>query len=80
MLQAVLQEVAVKLQQGSADIARLTQDAEEFLSNHGFEVDYCEILGPDLGLASDGGPWVILVAAQLGRARLIDNLQVELVG
>ena len=46
------------------------------LQDAGFQVDYCEVRRPDLGPADDGpGPRVALVAARLGRTRLIDNIE-----
>ena len=43
----------------------------------GFEPDYAVIRSPDLGEPDDGsgGPRVALVAARLGRTRLIDNIE-----
>jgi pantoate--beta-alanine ligase len=45
----------------------------------GFEVDYVVLRRPDLTEpeAGEGGPRVALVAARLGRTRLIDNLEFE---
>lgn len=47
------------------------------LAAAGFDVDYAVVRTPDLELPSDGegGPRVALVAARLGRTRLIDNLE-----
>jgi pantoate--beta-alanine ligase len=47
------------------------------LSEVGFEVDYCVVRRPDLSEPQDGesGPRVALIAAKLGRTRLIDNLE-----
>lgn len=45
----------------------------------GFEVDYAAIRAPDLTEPGDApGPRVALVAARLGRTRLIDNLEFSL--
>ncbi|MBB5876549.1 MULTISPECIES: pantoate--beta-alanine ligase [Xanthomonas] len=42
----------------------------------GFEVDYSVLRAPDLSEPQDGrGPRVALIAARLGRTRLIDNLE-----
>ena len=42
----------------------------------GFEVDYSVLRTPDLNEPQDGsGPRVALIAARLGRTRLIDNLE-----
>ena len=52
-------------------------DALARLQRHGFEVDYVVVRRPDLEMPVDGegGPRVALVAARLGRTRLIDNLE-----
>lgn len=49
------------------------------LERRGFEVDYVSVRRPDLGEPVDGehGRRVALVAARLGRTRLIDNLEFE---
>ncbi len=41
------------------------------------EVDYLELRAPDLGPLGDGGPARLLVAARLGRTRLLDNVSIE---
>ena len=48
----------------------------------GFAPDYAVVRRPDLSEPADGepGPRVALVAARLGRTRLIDNLEFELPG
>ncbi len=46
------------------------------LTDAGFEVDYAVVRNPDLGAPGGAGsPKVALVAARLGRTRLIDNLE-----
>ena len=54
-------------------------DAAKRLADEGFEVDYAVVRRPDLTEpgAGEGGPRVALVAAKLGRTRLIDNLEFE---
>jgi pantoate--beta-alanine ligase len=52
------------------------------LEDAGFEVDYTAIRSPDLSAPADGAPGerIALVAARLGRTRLIDNLAFILSG
>ncbi len=51
-------------------------DATAQLQAAGFEVDYSVLRAPDLSEPQDAtGPRVALIAARLGRTRLIDNLE-----
>jgi pantoate--beta-alanine ligase len=51
--------------------------ARKTLAAAGFVADYAVVRNPDLAVpdASDSGPRVALIAARLGRTRLIDNLE-----
>jgi len=53
--------------------------AAERLARRGFDVDYVVVRRPDLTEPADGehGRQVALVAARLGRTRLIDNLEFD---
>jgi len=59
--------------------ARLEVEAEAArrLADAGFATDYAVVRNPSLGLpvAGEAGPQVALIAARLGRTRLIDNLE-----
>ena len=57
--------------------ARVEVDAARQLAEIGYEVDYTVVRRPDLCEPEDGeaGARVALVAAKLGRTRLIDNLE-----
>jgi pantoate--beta-alanine ligase len=55
---------------------QIENQAREALTAAGFEVDYAVVLTPELLEPQDiPGPRVALVAARLGRTRLIDNLE-----
>ncbi len=79
-LYASLQSVGQQLQAGGREFAELEAAAIEKLNNAGFKVDYFAIRRalnlevPD----RDCDDLVVLVAAQLGPARLIDNIVVTI--
>jgi pantoate--beta-alanine ligase len=64
---------------GGAPRQQVEADAYRALQQLGFDVDYIVVRRPDLGEPAPGesGPRVALVAARLGRTRLIDNLEFE---
>ncbi|MFP5374317.1 MAG: pantoate--beta-alanine ligase [Gammaproteobacteria bacterium] len=76
LLHATLQAMGAAWRAG-VPRARLEADAAARLSAAGFRVDYAALRRPDLVEPADGepGPRVALVAARLGRTRLIDNLE-----
>ncbi|HEX4871385.1 MAG TPA: pantoate--beta-alanine ligase [Nevskiaceae bacterium] len=79
-LHRALQAVAERLRSGARDYAGLQQEAQRYLEAQGFKPQYVAIrepqrLEPPSPTARD---WVILVAAHLGRTRLIDNLVLSL--
>jgi len=84
-LQQALQNLAEQLKDNSSkkSLNELIDDSKTKLNQAGFLVDYLEIKSPTLApIASEkasnvfqnDAPIVILVAATLGRARLLDNL------
>ncbi|MGZ8216077.1 pantoate--beta-alanine ligase [Methylomagnum sp.] len=78
LLYASLREAAEEIHRGERDFGRIEKEKTEALSAHGFLPDYFAIRRQD-GLdppGADDSRLVILVAARLGQARLIDNLQV----
>jgi pantoate--beta-alanine ligase len=79
-LYAGLFEAAEALRRGERDFARIERERTAALSDQGFQPDYFAIRRQgDLALPGpDDTRLVILVAARLGRARLIDNIQVVL--
>ena len=78
-LYASLQQVARGLHAGEAQAGLLDQ-ATAHLTTAGMEVDYLSIRSADdlSEPAADECELVILAAAYLGKARLIDNLEVQL--
>ncbi|MGD9000455.1 MAG: pantoate--beta-alanine ligase [Granulosicoccaceae bacterium] len=79
-LSAILREMAGRLQQGERDFAALEAAAAAQLRRAGFVPDYVSIrCATDLTTPGRGDTaLVILAAARLGEARLIDNLQLDL--
>ena len=60
------------------DRAQVEAEAAERLQQAGFVVDYAAVRTPGLGIPDQThGPRVALIAARLGRTRLIDNLEFE---
>ncbi|MEN8168882.1 MAG: pantoate--beta-alanine ligase [Pseudomonadota bacterium] len=79
-LYRVLSTVADKLEDGRRDFAAIEAEVVSQLEMEGFRPDYISIRrAADLGGAGKGEKQlVVLVAAYLGRARLIDNLLINL--
>ena len=80
VLYRILNETAQAIRAGDADYERLEAAANEKLESAGFGPDYFSIRrASDLAQPKVvDGDLVILAAAYLGRARLIDNLRVTL--
>ena len=79
ILQHVLQAMRAALD-GGATRVQVEAEARARLDQAGFDVDYVVVRRPDLGMpepgpAGPGEPLVALVAARLGRTRLIDNIE-----
>ena len=80
LLNYVLRETILALRGGERDFAALQQQAMQRLNEEGFRSDYVEIRQAD-SLAVPGGDdtrFVVLGAAWLGKARLIDNVSLDL--
>jgi len=79
-LQGVLQRVAEQLRAGQADMGLLEAEGRECLADAGLVPDYVSIRRQqDLAQATAGDrKLVVLAAARLGRARLIDNIELNL--
>ncbi len=78
LLYQSLRAAQAALEAGGRDFRAIEAAQTEFLQNAGFKPDYFAIRRLDLAepSAEDQG-FVVLAAAWLGRARLIDNLQVQ---
>lgn len=77
VLYRTLCEVRDALAGGASDLAGLEARAEAALADAGFRPDYVRIRRQsDLGMPGDGDALIVLAAAWLGPARLIDNLRV----
>lgn len=78
LLHATLQQIGDRLAAGERDYAALASDAAARLNGSGFRTDYVEIrVADDLGKPNGRhapAELIVLAAAWLGRARLIDNL------
>lgn len=81
-LYQTLQAIKDALLAGERDLDLLTQQAMKALAGQGFQPEYIEVRRPlDLTTPAAGdNELLILAAARLGNARLIDNLAVSLVG
>lgn len=78
-LYATLSDIGDRLRGGERNYEALSRQGWEQLRARGFDPQYLEVRRPDLAPPGETDTrWVVLVAAYLGRTRLIDNLQVEL--
>ncbi len=79
-LYKVLSSVAAKLKAGERELDEIIAIAEQELNEKGFRADDIQIRDADtlLSLTENSQRAVILMAAWLGKARLIDNQSIEL--
>ena len=80
LLQQVLRETSVALRDGDRDFSALQRQAVQRLDAGGFRIDYVEIRQADSlapPVAADTH-FIVLAAAWLGKARLIDNVALDL--
>jgi pantoate--beta-alanine ligase len=77
-LSQILRGVGASLKSGAVEYAVLEREASEALAKRGWEVEYIAVRRQaDLGIPAKGERnLVILVAARLGKTRLIDNFEV----
>lgn len=78
-LNRLLNELAGHLQNAApADMPALQDTYTQAINQAGFVVDYLQVLNDKLQApTAQDRQWVILVAAFLGKTRLLDNVQVE---
>src|SRR2546421_132408 len=76
---ATLQAAANRVRSGDADFASIERSGLQALESAGFRPDYFAVRqAADLGMPAPGTrELVVLTAARLSRARLIDNVQVS---
>ncbi|GAA6134171.1 pantoate--beta-alanine ligase [Oceaniserpentilla sp. 4NH20-0058] len=76
----VLNDIAEQIRDGKKDFTELCLLGKQTLETHGFQPDYIEVRSAkELKPATEkDSELVILIAAILGKARLIDNLRVNL--
>lgn len=79
-LSKVMNAMAAKLRAGDRNVDEIVTIAEQELNDGGFRADDIQIRDADtlLALSDNSKRAVILMAAWLGQARLIDNIVVEL--
>lgn len=76
-LYQTLSGISEAVKAGRDDYQQLEADAVDYLEDNGFKIDYLSVRNAaDLG-APAGGELVVLTAAWLGEARLIDNIQIK---
>ena len=77
---ATLQDVVTKVKDGNRDFAALESEAVSALKAAGFEPEYISVRdAEDLSSPDpDCHDYVVLAAAQLGSARLIDNIEFQM--
>ena len=80
LLARVMRQLGERIEQGEQDYEALIQQATEQLDEGGFRTDAIDLVDAEtlLPLGAQSQKAVILMAAFLGRARLIDNLMVNL--
>jgi pantoate--beta-alanine ligase len=78
-LYAALQKAVARLCAANVDFASIERAASQELAAAGFQPEYFSIRDArDLSAPTAGSPdLVVLAAARLGKARLIDNLKIS---
>ncbi|MFB3089912.1 MAG: pantoate--beta-alanine ligase [Gammaproteobacteria bacterium] len=76
-LYQTLSGISEAVKAGRDDYQQLEADAVEYLEDNGFKIDYLSVRNAADLEAPAGGDLVVLTAAWLGEARLIDNIQIR---
>ncbi len=77
-LYQTLQNISTQIHNGIRDYSQLEKNAEHDLNTQGFVCDYVKIRAADLSKATaESQNLVVLLAAYLGKTRLIDNIQIN---
>jgi pantoate--beta-alanine ligase len=76
-LNAILQNIAIKIKAGHVEFDRLEQEASATLNAQGWVIDYISIRSAITLSRANGSDshLVVLAAAKLGNTRLIDNIE-----
>ena len=77
-LYQTLQSMKQRMLDGDLDIEKLEREATESLTRRGWQVDYVSIRNQSDLMKADGQHLVILAAARLGKTRLLDNVEFDL--
>ena len=77
-LYQTLQSMKQRMLDGDRDIKKLEREAIESLADRGWQVDYVAIRNQSDLMKSDSEQLVILAAAKLGKTRLLDNIEFDL--
>jgi len=78
-LHATLQQIAEEISEGCDDLVRLQENAKKELQDAGFKPDYIEVRDAQTLLVPNANSkrLRVIAAAQLGGARLIDNVAAQ---
>ncbi len=77
LLYKTLSEMALKIEKGEQNYEKLEEEAVSSLKKDGFRPEYLKICDSETLKAPKKGNLVIIAAAWLGKARLIDNVAVQ---